>query len=100
MYGGSEQNLQVADYRLGPPDLSDAFVDDAGKLQMRSDVYNIDSRTIAAIKSERGHLDAAGPQARRDRRFEPAQAGPRTHRRPVEADLSLRRADRSSFILR
>jgi hypothetical protein len=30
-----------------------AFVDDAGQLQIRRDVYNIDSRTQAAIKSER-----------------------------------------------
>jgi hypothetical protein len=31
-----------------------AFVDTAGKLQLRRDVYNLDSRTLAAIKSERG----------------------------------------------
>jgi murein L,D-transpeptidase YcbB/YkuD len=30
-----------------------AFVDDDGKLQMRRDVYSLDSRTTAAIKSER-----------------------------------------------
>src|SRR4029079_7214265 len=34
-----------------------AFVDDAGQLQIRRDVYNIDSRTLAAIKSERGVVE-------------------------------------------
>ncbi len=31
-----------------------AFVDSAGKLQLRRDVYNLDSRTITAIKGGRG----------------------------------------------
>src|SRR5262249_53970143 len=34
-----------------------AFVDDAEKLQPRRDIYNIDSRTLAAIKSERGMIE-------------------------------------------
>jgi hypothetical protein len=34
-----------------------AFVDDAGKLQLRRDVYGVDSRTIAAIKSERAVVE-------------------------------------------
>src|SRR5262249_30433750 len=34
-----------------------AFVDDAGKLQIRKDVYNLDNRTIAAVKSERGMIE-------------------------------------------
>ena len=40
-----------------------AFVDDAGKLQIRRDVYNLDSRTLAAIKSERGMVEP--PQERK-----------------------------------
>jgi murein L,D-transpeptidase YcbB/YkuD len=36
-----------------------AFVDNAGKLQMRRDVYNLDSRTLAAIKSDRGLVEPA-----------------------------------------
>ena len=40
-----------------------AFVDDAGKLQIRRDVYNLDSRTLAAIKSERGIIEP--PQERK-----------------------------------
>jgi murein L,D-transpeptidase YcbB/YkuD len=41
-----------------------AFVDDAGKLQIRRDVYNIDSRTIAALKSERAMVFAQGERPR------------------------------------
>jgi len=35
-----------------------AFVDDAGKLQIRPDVYGLDGRTLSAIKKERGTLEA------------------------------------------
>jgi L,D-transpeptidase YcbB len=34
-----------------------AFVDDAGKLQTRRDPYELDSRTLAAIKSEHGIVE-------------------------------------------
>jgi L,D-transpeptidase YcbB len=34
-----------------------AFVDDAGKLQLRRDVYGVDSRTMAAIKTERAIIE-------------------------------------------
>jgi hypothetical protein len=34
-----------------------AFVDDAGKLQIRRDIYNLDSRTLAAIKSDRSVVE-------------------------------------------
>ncbi len=36
----------------------------AGKLQMRRDVYSLDSRTIAAIKSERGIVEPAQERKR------------------------------------
>jgi L,D-transpeptidase YcbB len=42
-----------------------AFVDSAGKLQMRRDIYNLDSRTLAAIKSGRGGFEAP-PERRRE----------------------------------
>jgi L,D-transpeptidase YcbB len=65
MYGGSEQNLQVLPTMVWVHlTYQTAFVDDAGKLQTRRDVYNLDSRTIAAIKKERGHLEA--PDRKRD----------------------------------
>jgi murein L,D-transpeptidase YcbB/YkuD len=36
-----------------------AFVDDEGKLQIRRDLYNLDSRTLAVIKSEHGIVEPA-----------------------------------------
>jgi hypothetical protein len=34
-----------------------AYVDENGKLQVLRDVYNLDPRTLAAIKSERGMVE-------------------------------------------
>jgi hypothetical protein len=60
MYGGAEQSLQVLPATIWVHlTYQTAFVDNAGKLQMRRDVYNLDSRTLAAIKSERGSLEPA-----------------------------------------
>jgi murein L,D-transpeptidase YcbB/YkuD len=66
MYGGSEQNLQIQPTTLWVHlTYQTAFVDDAGKLQMRRDIYNLDSRTLAAIKTERGNLELA-PERKRE----------------------------------
>jgi murein L,D-transpeptidase YcbB/YkuD len=66
MYGTSEQNLNVLPTMMWVHlTYQTAFVDDAGKLQMRRDVYNLDSRTIAAIKHERGNLETA-PERKRE----------------------------------
>jgi murein L,D-transpeptidase YcbB/YkuD len=66
MYGGSEQNLQIQPTVMWVHlTYQTAFVDQSGKLQMRRDIYNLDSRTLAAIKSERGSPDAA-PERRRE----------------------------------
>jgi L,D-transpeptidase YcbB len=51
-----------------------AFVDDAGKLQIRRDVYNLDSRTLAAIRSVHG---IAEPPSRRGSEPEVALEAPR-----------------------
>jgi murein L,D-transpeptidase YcbB/YkuD len=60
MYGGPEQSLQVLPTAIWVHlTYQTAFVDDAGKLQMRRDVYNLDGRTLAAIKRERGSLEPA-----------------------------------------
>jgi murein L,D-transpeptidase YcbB/YkuD len=65
MYGGSERNLQVLPTMIWVHlTYQTAFVDDTGKLQMRRDVYNLDSRTIAAIKKVRGNLEA--PERKRE----------------------------------
>ena len=57
-----------------------AFVDDAGKLQIRRDLYNLDSRTLAAIKSAREIANPASESKSEPTMATPAPAAP-THRR-------------------
>jgi len=59
MYGGSEQDIQFQ--KLIPVNLTyqTAYVDDEGKLQIRRDIYGIDSRMANAVKSERGMVEVA-----------------------------------------
>jgi murein L,D-transpeptidase YcbB/YkuD len=80
MYGGSEQNLQIQPTTVWVHlTYQTAFVDNAGKLQMRRDVYGLDSRTLAAIKSERGNLDRE-PESKRE---EIAGSSPRKAANPA-----------------
>src|SRR5919204_4134884 len=66
MYGHGEQNLQLQPTPVWVHlTYQTAFIDKAGKLQMRRDIYNIDSRTIAAIKGGRGGLEAP-PERKRE----------------------------------
>src|SRR6516164_3420175 len=57
MFGTGEQDIQLPAQIWVLLTYQNAFVDDAGKLQIRRDVYNVDSRTLAAIKSERGMIE-------------------------------------------
>jgi murein L,D-transpeptidase YcbB/YkuD len=57
MFGGAEQDIHFPTPIPVHLTYQSAFVDDAGKLQIRRDVYGLDSRTIAAIKSERGMVE-------------------------------------------
>jgi L,D-transpeptidase YcbB len=57
MFGTAEQDIQLPEKIWVHLTYQSAFVDEAGKLQIRRDVYNLDSRTIAAIKSERGVVE-------------------------------------------
>jgi hypothetical protein len=43
-----------------------AFVDDDGKLQIRGDVYGLDSRVLTSIKTERSMIDVATKERDRD----------------------------------
>jgi murein L,D-transpeptidase YcbB/YkuD len=80
MYGGSEQNLQIQPTTIWVHlTYQTAFVDNAGKLQMRRDIYNLDGRTLAAIKTERGNLELA-PDRKRE---EIAGSSPRKPARPA-----------------
>jgi murein L,D-transpeptidase YcbB/YkuD len=58
--GGAEQEISL---NSGPIWIyltyQTAFVDDAGKLQTRRDLYNLDTRTLAAIKSTRAVVASA-----------------------------------------
>jgi murein L,D-transpeptidase YcbB/YkuD len=59
MFGGAEQDIQLQPTQIWVHlTYQSAFVDDNGKLQIRRDVYNLDSRTLAAIKSERVIIEA------------------------------------------
>ena len=90
MYGGSEQDLQIQPTAIWVHlTYQTAFVDNAGKLQMRRDIYNLDSRTLAAIKSERGNAE---PTPERKREQEVAGSGSRktanpAHRRSLPIDV-------------
>jgi murein L,D-transpeptidase YcbB/YkuD len=65
IYGGAEQEIQ-----LQPTPIwihltyQTAFADSAGKLQIRNDIYGLDSRTLAAIKSERAVVEPAAERKR------------------------------------
>jgi murein L,D-transpeptidase YcbB/YkuD len=66
MFGSSEQDIQLQPTPIWVHlTYQTAFADAAGKLQMRRDLYNLDSRTLAAIKRERGNLEPA-PERKRD----------------------------------
>ena len=63
MFGTGEQDIQLPAPIWVLLTYQNAFVDDVGKLQIRRDIYNIDSRTLAAIKTERGAIEP--PQERK-----------------------------------
>jgi L,D-transpeptidase YcbB len=82
MFGTGEQDIQLPAQIWVLLTYQNAFVDDAGKLQIRRDIYNVDSRTLAAIKTERGMIEP--PQERKrdeavaTNQRRPAGAPPRT----------------------
>jgi L,D-transpeptidase YcbB len=57
MFGTGEQDIQLPAPIWVLLTYQNAFVDEAGKLQTRRDIYNIDNRTLAAIKTERGMIE-------------------------------------------
>ena len=58
MFGTAEQDIQLQPIPIWVHlTYQTAFIDNAGKLEIRRDVYNLDSRTLAAIKSERGTVE-------------------------------------------
>jgi murein L,D-transpeptidase YcbB/YkuD len=79
--GGTEQEISLGS---GPIWIywtyQTAFVDDAGKLQIRRDLYNLDSRTLAAIKGAREIANPASESKSEPTMATPAPAAP-AHRR-------------------
>jgi murein L,D-transpeptidase YcbB/YkuD len=63
-----------------------AFVDDAGKLQTRRDLYNLDSRTLAAIKAARATANPASESKSEPTMAAPAPAAPAHRRKAAPMD--------------
>ena len=79
MYGTAETDIQFSTQIPVHLTYQSAFVDDDGKLQFRRDVYGLDGRTIAALKSERGDgRAAAGAGEGSHERFGSAAGAART----------------------
>src|SRR6516162_4593129 len=76
MFGTGEQDIQLPAQIWVLLTYQNAFVDDAGKLQIRRDVYNIDSRTLAAIKSERGVIEPMQDRKREQEAVSTSQRRP------------------------
>jgi murein L,D-transpeptidase YcbB/YkuD len=57
MFGSSEVDIQFPTFIPVNLTYQTAFVDDDGKLQIRRDIYGIDSRMQSAIRSERGIVE-------------------------------------------
>ncbi|MGX4770251.1 L,D-transpeptidase family protein [Bradyrhizobium guangdongense] len=61
-----------------------AFVDDAGKLQIRRDLYNLDSRVLAAIKEAQARANPALEGKSEPTMAAPAPAGPVQRRKATD----------------
>ena len=76
MFGTGEQDIQLPAQIWVLLTYQNAFVDDAGQLQIRRDIYNIDSRTLAAIKSERGMIEPMQERKREQEAVSTSQRRP------------------------
>ena len=66
MFSGGEQDIALQPAQIWVhATYQSAFVDDNGKLQVRRDLYNLDSRTLAAIKTERAIIEPA-PEGKKE----------------------------------
>jgi murein L,D-transpeptidase YcbB/YkuD len=94
MFGSAEQDLQLQPTPIWVHlTYQTAFVDSVGKLQLRRDIYNLDSRTLAAIKSGRGGLEAR-PERKREREHEIMAS---TQRRSAPAPVATATRSGSMF---
>ncbi len=88
MYGAGEQDISLPPSAISVHvTYQTAFVDDNGKLQTRRDVYGLDSRTLAAIRSERGVIEPT-PEGKGDQP-EVASAATPGKRRPAPTQSTV-----------
>ncbi len=101
MFGGAEQEIQLQATPIWVHlTYQTAFADNAGKLQIRNDIYGLDSRTLAAIKSERGVVEPAS-ERKREPEAVVASNSPRRSARPSHnRPLSQSTYDRASSYAR
>jgi hypothetical protein len=64
MFGSAEVDIQFPTFIPVNLTYQTAFVDDDGKLQIRRDIYGLDSRMQSAIRSERGMVEMAQERPR------------------------------------
>jgi murein L,D-transpeptidase YcbB/YkuD len=74
MFGTAETDIQLPVPIYVHLTYQSAFVDESGKLQTRKDIYNLDARTLAAIKSDRGIVE---PQQERAKEVASSGSGQR-----------------------
>jgi murein L,D-transpeptidase YcbB/YkuD len=79
LFGRDEQDIQFPAPIPVHLSYQTAFVDDEGQLIIRPDIYGLDGRVLALIKTERGMIDVASKE--RDR--ETTQSATASARRPV-----------------
>src|SRR5262249_38319273 len=74
-----------------------AFVDDPGKLQTRRDLYNLDGRTLAAIKSAHATAKAAPERKSAPQMAAPEGAAPAPRRKVAHRAVQTTTAQPSIF---
>src|SRR5262249_26262149 len=95
MYGNTEHEISLDSVPIWIHlTYQTAFVDDAGRLQMRRDLYNLDSRTLAAIKSEHGIV---APPPERNSEPEVALEAPRKPKRAHAGSAARHRRPPSPY---
>jgi murein L,D-transpeptidase YcbB/YkuD len=88
LFGTVERDIQLQSTQIWVHlTYQTAFVDNSGKLQLRRDVYNLDSRTLAGIKGGRGNVDFA-PE-RRQEQVTASGSGPSRPARPARTGANF-----------
>jgi murein L,D-transpeptidase YcbB/YkuD len=83
MFGPNEQDIQFPAPIPVHLTYQTAYVDDDGQLIIRGDVYGLDSRVLALIKTERGMIDVATKERDRDM----AISATASARRPIKQQV-------------